>query len=103
MLKPIREELGFGEDIYESLDEAEIDVTVERVETARRQALPFDHFVIMANADAKSPETQTGPVKATSVVAEADNDVQMADEVSNTMEVASPRLPMTQFSDNLAI
>jgi len=36
MLKPIREELSLGPEIYESLDEAMIDVTEERVEDARR-------------------------------------------------------------------
>ena len=30
-LKPIREELSFDSQIYESLDEAEIDVTYERI------------------------------------------------------------------------
>ena len=53
MLKPIREELGFGDDIYESLDEADIDVTVERIESTRRQNMPFDHFAIIAGKDSE--------------------------------------------------
>ena len=36
VLRPIREELGFSVDIYESLDDEMIDVTVDRVEEARR-------------------------------------------------------------------
>ena len=36
VLRPIREELGFSLDIYESLDDEMIDVTVDRVEEARR-------------------------------------------------------------------
>ena len=47
MLKPIREELSFDADLYESLDEAMIDVTEERVDEARRQNLPFDHYVLV--------------------------------------------------------
>ena len=35
MLKPIREELDFGHEIYESLDEAMVDVTEERINDAR--------------------------------------------------------------------
>ena len=44
MLLFIREELSFPADLYESLDEADVDVTEERIEDARRQNLPFDHF-----------------------------------------------------------
>ncbi len=51
MLKPIREELDFGLDIYESLDEEMIDVTVERIEDARRQNMPFDHYRIAKVTD----------------------------------------------------
>lgn len=36
MLKPIREELDLGHEMYESLDEAMIDVTEERVQEARQ-------------------------------------------------------------------
>lgn len=36
VLRPIREELGFSLDIYESLDDEDIDVTFDRVEEARR-------------------------------------------------------------------
>ena len=46
MLRPIREELSFDTDLYESLDEALIDVTEERVADARRQNLPFNHYVL---------------------------------------------------------
>lgn len=53
MLRPIREELDFAEDLYESLDEAEIDVTQERVDEARRQEMPFDHFKIFSQPDQK--------------------------------------------------
>ena len=44
MLRPIREELGFSVDVYESLDDELIDVTEERIEETRRQAMPFDQF-----------------------------------------------------------
>jgi len=54
MLKPIREELSFASDIYESLDEEMIDVTEERIGDARRQSMPFDHFQIASSKDAKS-------------------------------------------------
>lgn len=47
ILKPIREELDFGPDIYESLDEAMIDITQERLEDARRPNTPFDHFELI--------------------------------------------------------
>ena len=46
MLKPIREELEFGPDVYESLDEEMIDVTEDRIDDARRQNMPFDHYRI---------------------------------------------------------
>ena len=36
VLRPIREELGLSVDIYESLDDDMIDVTLDRVEEARR-------------------------------------------------------------------
>jgi len=49
MLKPIREELCFGYEIYESLDEEAIDVTEERIEEARRYSMPFDHFKIFSS------------------------------------------------------
>ena len=52
MLRPIREELGFSYDIYESLDDELIDVTYDRLEEARRQKLPFDHFQISQNTPA---------------------------------------------------
>ena len=48
MLKPIREELSLGPEIYESLDEDMIDVTLERIEEARQQNMPFDHFRLCA-------------------------------------------------------
>ena len=35
MLKPIRNELSFDSDLYESLDDEMIDVTYERIESAR--------------------------------------------------------------------
>ena len=44
MLRPIREELSFGPEIYESLDEAMIDVTQDRIDEARFVSMPFDHF-----------------------------------------------------------
>ena len=44
MLRPIREELSFGPEIYESLDEAIIDVTQDRIDEARFVSMPFDHF-----------------------------------------------------------
>lgn len=44
MLKPIREELGFSSDIYESLDDEMIDVTHERLQDTRRQAMTFEQF-----------------------------------------------------------
>ena len=44
MLKPIREELDFGSELYDSLDEGMIDVTEERIEEARLQNMSFDHF-----------------------------------------------------------
>ena len=50
MLRPIREELSFSADIYESLDDEMIDVTYDRVEEARRQTLPFDHYKITSVA-----------------------------------------------------
>lgn len=104
MLYPIRQELGFGEEIYESLDEAEIDVTVERVDAARRQNLPFDHFSIVANTVTKTtPEAQTDPIKEATLVSEPEKNVQMVEEVSNTSEGFSLRVPAPRSSDNLAI
>ena len=35
-LQPIREELSFDSKVYESLDEADVDVTLERIQEARR-------------------------------------------------------------------
>ena len=57
MLKPIREELSLGPEIYESLDEAMIDVTEERVEESRRQNMPFNHFLIINQRDSKQALT----------------------------------------------
>ena len=53
MLRPIREELGFAADIYDSLDDEMVDVTEERIEEARRQTLPFDHYQITCFATSK--------------------------------------------------
>ena len=55
MLKPIREELGFGCQSYESLDDEMIDVTYDRVEEARRQTQPFDHYKISGTTAAAVP------------------------------------------------
>ena len=59
MLIPVREELGFSIDIYDSLDDEMIDVTVERVEEARRQTLPFDHYQITSNVTKQQPHETT--------------------------------------------
>ena len=48
MLNPIRQELDLGPDIYESLDEDMVDVTLERIEEARIKSIPFDHGRISA-------------------------------------------------------
>ena len=58
VLRPIREELGFSLDIYESLDDEElVDVTYDRVEEARRQKLPFDHYQIVDKQSSKATNT----------------------------------------------
>ena len=45
-LQPIRQELGLGTDIYESLDEAQmIDVSQDRIDEVRQQNMPIDHFL----------------------------------------------------------
>ena len=56
MLKPIREELDLGYDIYESLDEGDVDVTEERITDARQQNMPFDHFRITKTAEEVNDE-----------------------------------------------
>ena len=48
MLNPIRQELDLGPDIYESLDEDMIDVTLERIEEARIKSTPFGHGQLSA-------------------------------------------------------
>ena len=48
MLNPIRQELDLGPDIYESLDEDMIDVTLERIEEARIKNTPFGHGQLSA-------------------------------------------------------
>jgi len=57
MLKPIREELDFGPEIYESLDEGMVDVTEERIDDARQQNLPFNHFRITKFSDATQSQS----------------------------------------------
>jgi len=78
MLKPIREELDLGYDIYESLDEGEVDVTEERISDARQQNMPFDHFritqapedekviKILSGAEAIEQSARTGCLSAAS-------------------------------------
>ena len=98
MLRPIREELDFGEDVYESLDEAEIDVTLERVEDARRQNLPFDHFMIMANVEKQRPETPTDHAVEHSEVSESKLDAHMAEEPAKTAGDMPHKLPPCSVS-----
>lgn len=66
MLRPIREELEFGHEIYESLDDEMIDVTFDRIEEARRQTQPFDHFKIqqMTNGCKSSTPLKTATERA---------------------------------------
>ena len=63
MLKPIREELDFGLEIYESLDEAMVDVTEERVNDSRLQSMPFDHYKITKISDATSSQSLEDSLK----------------------------------------
>ena len=87
VLRPIREELGFSLEIYESLDDEElIDVTHERVEEARRQKLPFDHYQIVdKQSKATAASTVAGggagapPPPPTTPAAETTNKTQTSD------------------------
>ena len=85
VLRPIREELGFSLEIYESLDDEElIDVTHERVEEARRQKLPFDHYQIVdKQSKATAASTVAGqasmPPLPTNTAAETTNKTQTSD------------------------
>lgn len=67
MLKPIREELGFSREIYESLDDEMIDVSVDRIEDTRRQAMPFDQFKILClgQKDKETTHEQKSGTEAT--------------------------------------
>ena len=85
VLRPIREELGFSLEIYESLDDEElIDVTHERVEEARRQKLPFDHYQIVdKQSKTTAASTVAGqasmPPLPTNTAAETTNKTQTSD------------------------
>jgi len=72
MLKPIRDELNFGLEIYDSLDEAMVDVTDDRIEEARQQNLPFDHFRIAEDKRKIKLVTNTDAPNLEKEVAQAD-------------------------------
>mmetsp|Transcript_35460 Transcript_35460/g.43377 ORF Transcript_35460/g.43377 Transcript_35460/m.43377 type:complete len:104 (-) Transcript_35460:687-998(-) len=89
MLKPIREELDFSEGLYDSLDEAMIDVTEERVEESRRQNLPFDHYRLVHLHELKTLAAKNATTEASELPMRAEAD-----------ELKFPALQMQALSQN---
>ena len=89
MLNPIRQELDLGPDIYESLDEDMVDVTLERIEEARIKSTPFDHGRLSAYFE-RFKDNEKNATEALDTSADKQNDTDQASFSASQPTAAIP-------------